>query len=62
MCVCVYIYTYGGYILSIRSDVVEAVQTPQACGRLSRASIRVRVGRVVLPPSSDVHLGGGEQA
>jgi hypothetical protein len=33
-------HIYGGYNLSICSDVVEATQTPQARDRWSRASIR----------------------
>jgi hypothetical protein len=47
ICICIYVYIYICicvciyiYILSIRLDIVEAAQTPQARGRWSRASIR----------------------
>jgi hypothetical protein len=34
--VCVYIYIYSGYILSIRSGIVEAAQTLPRAGKNSK--------------------------
>jgi hypothetical protein len=44
--VCVYIYIYSGYILSIRSGIVEAAQTLPRAGKNSKIENLVRVSLI----------------